>query len=220
MLCIAVQWHMINNQTTRLAGGELILTHHIENCPRHKATYLLIQCISLIPQTGSNSCHCGGGQCVSSPVSGQSASTGRWLAGIPTGGRPFRIGLKLRGDEPGECAGERTGRRAGVTSGCGRGCASGEGLRGYLRGVDQTGRSVLWTPWGSAGPLGAGMLISDWPRALPEVSSKRSRVSCMRGHTGKCVWVTMIMLHQEMNNLGNVWWTLLTNWHCKSGLSF
>lgn len=135
--------------------------------------------------------HCGGGQCVSSTASGQSGSTGRWLAGIPTGGRTFRMGLKLRGDEPGEWAGERTGRSTGVTSGCGRGCASGEGLRGYLRGVDQTGRSVLWAAWGIMGPLGAEMLISDWLRALPEVSSRRSRVSWMEGQRDICALLTI-----------------------------
>lgn len=30
------------------------------------------------------------------------ASTGRWLVGMPTGGRPFLTRLKLRGDEQGE----------------------------------------------------------------------------------------------------------------------
>lgn len=185
MLCIAVQGHMINNRNNKVSWRWT----HLKASRRN--SWSLFHCVSLIMQTGSNSCHCGGGQCISSPVSGQSASTGRWLAGIPTGGRPFLMGLKLRGDEPGEWAGERTGRKAGVTSGCGRGCASGEGLRGYLRGVDQTGRSVLWAAWGSTGPLGAGMLISDWLRALPEVSSKRSRVSCMGGCRDDWVLMTM-----------------------------
>lgn len=105
--------------------------------------------------------------------SGPSASTGRRLAGIPTGGRPFLTGLKLRGDEPGEGAGERTGRRGGPGAGCWR--ASGEGLRGYLRGADQMGRSVLLVAGGAAQV--AGTLMSDWLTALPEHSSKHSRVS-------------------------------------------
>lgn len=122
-------------------------------------------------------CHCCDGQWVWSQGSGPSGSTGRWLVGMPTGGRTFLIGLKLRGDEPGEWAGERTGRRGGPGRGCGRGCASGEGLRGYRRGADQMGRSVLLEVGGRTGAYVAGILISDWLTALPEHSSKCSRVS-------------------------------------------
>lgn len=107
--------------------------------------------ISQSENTHPGSCHCCGGQWVWSQGSGHSASTGRWLVGMPTGGRTFLIGLKLRGDEPGEWAGERTGRREGPRGCWGRGCASGEGLRGYLRGADQTGRSVLLEGGGRAG---------------------------------------------------------------------
>lgn len=95
--------------------------------------------------------HCWDGQWVWSLGSAHSASTGKWLVGMPTGGRTFLIGLKLRGDVPGEWAGERTGRRVGPGRGCGRGCASGEGLRGYLRGADQMGRSVLLEEGGRTG---------------------------------------------------------------------
>lgn len=98
-----------------------------------------------------SSCHCWDGQWIWSQGSRDSASTGRWLAGMPTGGRAFLIGLKLRGDEPGEWAGERTGRRRGPRGGWGTGCARGEGLRGYLRGADQMGRSVLLEEGGRTG---------------------------------------------------------------------
>lgn len=94
---------------------------------------------------------------------------------MPTGGRAFLIGLKLRGEEPGEGAGESTGRSGGPREGCWR--ASGEGLRGYLRGADQMGRSVLFEEGGRTGAKAAGIIISDWLTALPEHSSKRSRVS-------------------------------------------
>lgn len=134
------------------------------------------------------SCHCCDWLPVWSRGSGHWTSTGRCgLLGMLTGGRAFLIGLKPRGDEPGEWAGERwAGRSGGTARGCGRrGCASGEALRGYLRGADHTGRSLLLEEEREEAGLGsiggayrAGILSSDWMAALPPVhSSKCSRVS-------------------------------------------